>query len=986
MTSRARWRYHAGWSLAALTGLGALLPAQEAAPTVALPVKLDPFVVTGSLIKRTDFEGPSPLLVITREEIARVAGTGLADVLRELPEVTSLGIQENATVTSVRGATALDLRSLGPANTLVLVDGRRQAPNGIAAGATTFVDINRFPVALIERVEVLRDGAAAVYGADATAGVVNIILRRDFSGTEIAARYGNYFATDGAETSWSLLTGGTRGRARATLGLTYSSRNAIAATDLPFTADADQTELWRALDPVKYAARLQPTPFGSSAFDQRSQSGPFATVAVPNLAQLSHPRNGLTLEAIRNPLTGATAFFLPGTGGVAAGTLGRLPNRASVPRDTNTGRPSAADFVPRAFPPGPLSNNYNYQEFVWITAETDRRGANARLEFDLHPRLTLYGLASWVRLDTRTQYAPSPISTFADNALLVPAANPYNPFGIPVFFTWRPVEVGAREVRVTSDSLNLLAGLQGSLGPKLEWDLGWTYSRNESADTQSALSESAVRAALARTTPDALNIFGGLAFANDPATLRSIKVDTTRSGDASTAQVDLRLTATELFALPWGPVGGSAGLEHRLERFNITNDERSSVLDDIIGASPDFGPTRARRDVQSLALELRTPLVRDGRHRWLRTAELSTAARFERFSDGYDSGIKPFVGLRLRPTGQLLLRASYGQVFRAPSLPQLFGGTIEQFGSGLEDLRRPPALTGDPDDSLSAPRRIRAGGNPRLEPENGTTRQAGVVVDLPGPWLRGLSLEFTHGIIAQDGVIRDALGLDFIRQNELGGTGDLVVREPGTETYTNTSGAPVPILAGPGGATRLVQPGESVTVPGRITLLLDAAVNLARQEVRYYDYGLRWRRATARWGDITLATQWTYFGLYTFQRQPSDPPFTAVGRTLPRYRGQGSLVWERARWDAHLGFNYTHRYRDLATDGWEVGRHTTYSAGVGHVFAPDSFLRGARVTLGVDNLFDRRPPLDFSGTPGFDPGFVGRPAGRSWFVALRQQY
>jgi outer membrane receptor protein involved in Fe transport len=208
-------------------------------------VVLEEFAVTGSLIKRTEFEGPSPLRVISRADIELIAGTGLADVLRNISEATSFDVNDSVSNAGVRGATALDLRALGASNTLILVDGRRLAPNGIDNNGAVFVDLNRFPTGMIERVEILKDGASAVYGADATAGVVNIILRKGFKGTELSARYGNYLRTDGAETSWSLVSGGSRGRARAMIGLTYSARNAIAAMDMPITANADQTEIWR---------------------------------------------------------------------------------------------------------------------------------------------------------------------------------------------------------------------------------------------------------------------------------------------------------------------------------------------------------------------------------------------------------------------------------------------------------------------------------------------------------------------------------------------------------------------------------------------------------------------------------------------------------------------------------------------------------------------------------------------------------------------
>ncbi|MFM8337976.1 MAG: TonB-dependent receptor plug domain-containing protein, partial [Opitutaceae bacterium] len=341
--------------------LAAVPAAAQSAPSSG-PTQLEKFEVTGSLIKQAEMEGPSPLRLITREEIALSGMDNLTDIMRDMPEATNLGINEGGTTTAVRGASAIDLRFLGPNNTLVLVDGRRVAPNGISSGGTVFVDLNRIPVSMIERVEVLKDGASAVYGSDATAGVINIITRKDHVGLEVTARYGNYFNTDGGEQSYSLFAGTRAKGLRINVNASYTSRHANAAIDQPFSADADQTERWRAYDAVKYASPLRPTATATSSFDGRSGTGPYATVGIPTASQLAN--NGLTTAAIRNPLTGATATFLPGTGGVPAGNLGSSGNYASVPRGNNPARPTAEQFVARAYPAGECSNSYNFQPFV----------------------------------------------------------------------------------------------------------------------------------------------------------------------------------------------------------------------------------------------------------------------------------------------------------------------------------------------------------------------------------------------------------------------------------------------------------------------------------------------------------------------------------------------------------------------------------------------------------------------------------------------
>lgn len=960
-------------------------PLAALAPAVPAPaVKLDPVEVTGSRIKRTDTEGPSPVLTITRPELELAATNHLSEILREVPEVGPMTINESNTTTFARGTSALDLRGLGASNTLVLLDGRRQSPYGISFAGVTFVDLNRYPTAMIERVEILKDGASAVYGADAIAGVVNLITRRNFSGAEISARYGNYGRTDGAEQSYAFVGGLAQGRLRATVSLTQTSRRAIAATDVPISVTADQTEYFRRRDPVKYAEQLLPTAGANSFFDSRSAAGPYATISVPTPAQLAAPRNALTLAAITNPLTGQRATALPGTGGVPAGTLGTAAVPASVPLTGNTGRPAPADFVPRSFAPGPISNLYDFQPFVWLQPETMRRGLATHVDFDVADFATLYADVSFMRIRSRTQLAPAPTgTTFPDNAILVPASNYYNPFGIPVAFTFRPLEVGPRIALLASDSLNAVAGVRGTVADRFDWDVGASFSKTESTDTtENAVSETRLRAALAKSTPDAFNVFGGPGFKNDPATIDSVRIVNVSSGNADTMTLDVRVTTAELFALPWGAVGSAVAVEHRRERFNVTNDDFATVLDDLVGSSRAPDATSARRTVDSVAAELRVPLVREGRHRWLHTAELSGAARFETFSEGYDSGVKPSVGLRLRPTRDLLLRATHGEVFRAPTLPQLYGGVLDNTFTGAADLRRPPALTGDPADATTAPRLLRQGGNPDLKPEQGTTEQVGAVFDVPWRPLRGLSLEVTHGRIRQRDVIRTSLGTTFILQNELGATADLIVREPGSTTVRNDTAAPISVLTGAANATTAVAPGQTATVPGRIVMILDAAANLSTQIVRYWDFGARYRFAAPALGRFAVSTSWTLYDVHSFRRDPAAALIPTVGRGLPRYRGQSSVTWQRGPWAANAGMAYTHRYRDYTIGRYEVPRYYTYSAGLSYGFARTSWLGETRLSLGIDNLLDREPPVDGSG--GANPTLVARPAGRFAFVALKR--
>jgi hypothetical protein len=260
----------------------------------------------------------------------------------------------------------------------------------------------------------------------------------------------------------------------------------------------------------------------------------------------------------------------------------------------------------------------------------------------------------------------------------------------------------------------------------------------------------------------------------------------------------------------------------------------------------------------------------------------------------------------------------------------------------------------------------------------------GFVFDAPWKRLNGLSFDITHGIIEQKNLITSGLGTTFIRQNEVGGgTADLVVRDPQSESYTNTTANNINILTGPNNTLTPVRPGETVTVPGRIRHITDSAVNLSQRMTRYVDYGLRYRVRTAEYGQFNVSTTWTYQMFYASRRFETSAVVNAVGRSLSRYRSQSSVAWQRRAWSANLGMTYIHRYGDINRDGLEVGRYYTFSGAVSYAFAKNSKLGDTRVTLGLENLLDRDPPLT-NATVGYNQGLIGRPGGRFGYLSVRK--
>ena len=930
--------------------------AQTAAPKIEEKkdetLKLEKYEVTGSRIKRAEFEGPSPIRVIARADIEASGRSNLTELLRELPEAGAIGINEGGTITAVRGSTALSLRDLGANNTLVIVNGRRQVLTGSNSGGTTFVDLNRFPVAMIERIEILKDGASAIYGADATAGVVNIITRKDYNGFELSATYGNTFDKDSHEKSISILGGAANGKASINVGLTYFERGALTAMDREFSNNADLSARYLARGDA-YVAN------GAAFYDLRSGTGNQARVSI--LAGQVNGANGVNIPGV--PI-GTALTRLPGTGGVIPsgagallGTLASATPSFTAPASTGSGgvfnAALAASYEAQRLTAGQaVSNLFNFQPFVWLVPSTERTGMITDFNYRISDSMTAYMSLSYQHNHSHTELAPSPISTAGDNQINVPKTNFYNPFGVDLSFNYRPTEIGPRKADITSNTYSMLTGVKGTLMDKFDWDIGYTYGRDETVDvTTNALSESRVRAALARTDASAFNIFGGPNYHNNANTLNSMKVTSQKGGSAELNLYDAKISGP-LFDLPMGEVKGAVYTEYRTENFNEENDAISTTLDDIIGQVKLASSTRALRNVKSVAAEVGLPLVKGKTIPYIFDLSLNVAARYEKFSDGYNSGVKPYYGLRYQPVKSLLIRGSYTEAFRAPTLPQLFGGVRESLPNGLSDFARPQALTGDPFDGAATQRLVRAGGNPNLTPETAKSFQAGAVWDVPFKVLKGLTLEATYGEIQQSNIITTT-GTTFLRNNEFGDAAGLITRLPGTQTFVNTTANPITVYKGPGarlsaGADVIVQPGQSITVPGQILSLSDTTVNLAFQRVRYLDVTVRYTIKTTNWGRFSAGSSLTYTREYTFTKTPGGALTNFVDRDgFPRYRLQTHLDWMLNAFGAGVINNFLPSYGDVNLDGYRTAQYSTYNAFVSYQFSSKAFMAGTKLTHGL---------------------------------------
>jgi iron complex outermembrane receptor protein len=953
-----------------------LLPA--AVPPAGTPANSPPLhqlpavEVTGTRLGRPLAESPAPSVVITRAEIERSGRTSLAHLLLDYPEFPGGAVTDAIAISSVHGVSGANLRGLGEGNTLVLVDGRRTVAAANTFGDTVFVDLNRLPPALVERVEVLKGGASAVYGADAVAGVVNIVTRRRASGGELALAYGNSFSTDTAELSAGLVAAATRDRLSVAVTADLLDRHALAHRDRDFSRTTNLAPRFAAT----YATFAKLPPAQLAGYDGRSLTAPNARITlVPGQI------NGAAGINISGLAPGAQITALPGTGGTAAGTLALAVPNYTAPAVAPTGgvfSPAvAATFVvPEATRTDPAARNlYNFNDTMWLIPAAQRLGAGVRFDYTTRAGPAFFGHAHLQRNRSQTEFLPAGITA------PVPAAQPWNPFGVAVTAQWRLAELGARRSLYADTTSSLLAGLRGTVARRFDWEVAGSWGHNDYSDTTvNAASNTRVRAALAtldRTA--ALNPFGGASFRHAPALLDSVRIRPWTAGTSTLAVADARVSG-DVIRTPAGPVRAAAYTDTRRERLVATSDpvQRSG---DVLGQGVTGADTDRSRRVAAVAAEVIAPLLPARTAAAPAPLVIEAASRWESASGGFRSGARPSAGLVVRPHASLLLRASLASSFRAPTLPQLFAPQSEGFVNSIPDPRRPAALTGDDFDGPNVSRLVRGGGNPNLGPETGRARQFGVVWSPRSA--PGLTLEAGWFRYDLEDLIA-TVGTGYVLDNELGGLGYLVVRQPGTETYVNRTASPIRVLTGPAGTFTTVAPGASATVPGRLVRIDSYTVNLSRRRLVGSDFTVRYAHTVADLGRFEAHAALTYTDQNSTAFDQATPLVDGASGNF-RWRARGGLDWSRGPWHAgatmswtashgkHPELSYRKAYRPVNLHaGWTAPR--------------ESWLRGTRFTVGLDDIFNESVPLYPDPPIGYNAYLISRPQQRFWRIAATRTW
>jgi len=976
---------------------------QGAAPQAAREEDLVEVVIVGSQIRGTKITEVLPVTVVDKEDIIATAAVSGDDLFRSIPQAGDVQFQEARTtgnLNDARGDTSsINLRSLGTGNTLMLLNGRRVVP---APGTQTenFVPVqtantNAFPVAGVRRVEVLRDGAAAIYGTDAVAGVVNTVLENDYEGARLEAQYGGSDGTPHRETTVNLKAG-TRlnDGTRVAVYAGFYTRNRLLATDRDYAASEDHR--WKVAD----------TPWaGDTAFDNRTTSSPWGSFTViPSTVAVRQGTTALTTSGV---------FRVEPTSNTAAGCSSTTYNgNLCLRAGTITG---AVDRELR----------YNENADRTLRGAVDRYNAFATISREIGD-VELFGEAGFYRASfsgLREQSAP-----LASAVISIPASNYYNPFGastiggvanpnrlpnlvnvpaagLPLrITTYRPVDTGPRVYEVTDDSTRLLAGVRGERAG-FDWESAIVYSWAKTDDfTTNAVSNTLFQQSLAKATPDAYNPFNGGnqqvysgadTTPNNAGTIAGFLVGVNRISETTLAMWDLKVSRPDVVALPGGDVGIASGLEVRRESYVDNRDPRldgtikyTDVVTnitygtDVMGASPS-PDVRAHRSIMSAYLELAVPVVSPVMEIPLvKSVDMQLAARTERYSD-FGTVTKPKVALNWTMTDWLALRGSASQAFRAPNLPQFYSSGTQVSNTRTDfSFCRLNAVTCAGASTIE----VRSG-NQGLGPEEADNLSAGLVLEPSLPESAGkLTLSVDFWSIKQTEVIG-------IEGGQVQLLYDYLLRLDGQSNPNLVRDAPV-------GTNRV----------GQLLQINDNYFNITPRQLEGLDASLRYELRRTKFGNFTFTVNAAK--LTKFEQQATEMArkvidannagrfgpgivVTAAGNQIgingnPEWRGSASLTWRQQQWRAGMFVNYVGSVFDTgpaAVNGqlFEVDSWTTMSVYGQYDFRRrDDILDQTSLRLGVRNIEDKDPPVTSTNFGYF--GSLANATGRYVYVTLSKSF
>lgn len=907
--------------------------------------QLDTVVVTGSYLRRTNTETPSPVQLITSEQIEKSGMKTISDVIRNVSADNSGSLTQNFSGAMAGGASGVSLRGLTLDATLVLVDGHRMAPYPLADdGQRPFVDLSSLPLSMVERVEVLKDGASAIYGSDAIAGVVNVILKPQFKGLQVDGSLGSSYRADGLRQHASILYGfGDLGQDgyNVYFNLEYRHQASISQQDRP-----------------SYLSDLNLTPYGGS--DRRG-----------GVVQQAYPNDGI--------------FTVPGM--VA-------PQYAVQASDPNAGYFPLPGCAPQNLLPSPDGGVtpggclWNINQYNKIQPRTAGLNLSGRWTQNLGAGWQNVLTASWFNSQAEQyrqsdNYSTGPVTVpytwvgsngvlvdqtdpFATNMVLPPGSpdNPFNPaspyfaaaeafytahganwasyVGQPALFYGVLTDFPDQQIKYDTNVFRLADDVTAALGSwNLTFSLGYVHAATRSTYI-GFIRNSLLGAALAS---GAYRV-GANAGLNPPSLYSSLAPQTEDTAVSELAYVSAHASRS-LLQLSGGPLALAVGTEARTLRQNNPGEPYAPQGDIIMDGS---FYARGSQAVSAAFVELSAPL--------LHSLELDAAGRVDHYNVPKSTSFTPKFGIKWTPIEQLALRGTYARGFRAPGIAEAdVSGAGSATTAPVDPLRCP--YTNKPSDCGQGSAATLSVGNPNLKPERSRSYTLGVVVEP----IRRVSFTFDYyNILRNDEIVPAPLGLEPPVRG---------VQQPGT------------------------------TYPGPIIYYPQPYVNAAYSNTSGYDGALQAVVPLRRYGRLTFDLDANYVitsdqtfidpinGNATYHYAGTAGP-TAIGGAVgtPRTRGTFTVDWTRGPLSLGTIIHYRGVMKgiDESTSGDQCLQLSvsnphcyiasfTYEDVYGQLAYGDHLQFNATVT----NLTNRLPPLNtityggFNYNPSLDQaGAVGR--------------
>lgn len=925
--------------------------------------ELERVEVTGSRIKRTDIEGPNPVFVMQREDIEATGLVTVGDILQNLP-IAGSGLNTNFN-NGGDGSIRLDLRNLGSQRLLVLVNGRRW----VTIPTISAVDLQTIPAAIIERVEILKDGASAIYGSDAIAGVVNIITRKDYTGAQANYTFGRWDDNDGDTTEADFSIGNAGDRAQLFMNASYVKQEAIYAGD-------------RAISKEPFFGTG--TNFGSSG----TPSGRF--------------------------------FFVdPNTGNLRDLTFDHLTTHPNGAQES--------DFRPFTGP-----DHYNFAPDNFLLTPSERWNLYVNGSYQITDNIRFFSEVLYNKRESDQLLAATPlfIGDFVGDNTYIAADQPYNPFGFTLgpsgggtdyFIGRRMLEAGNRDFVQGVDTYQFTGGFQGNFelaNRYWDWETYFQYARSDNVQITDGLInlnrvQNALDPALCSGDCVPLNLFGGAGGetvaqvrANGGGTITPEMLDyiTFTAQDhfqSKRTLYEANITGT-LADLPAGPLGVAVGFEYRRE-------SGFDLPDALIALGATSGnvrqPTNGAFSVDEGYVEFSVPILSDLPA--VQVLEASLAARYSDYSN-FGTTINTKVGLRWQPNSDVLIRGTYGEAFRAPNIFELFQGAGDSFptftdpcsdmlaqaGAGSVGGRDNPQPQNVIDNCIAdgvpangsyrqvnSQIRITQGGNPDVGPETATTKTFGVVWS-PG-FLDGLDVTVDYyDISLEDSITR--LGPTTITNG----------------CYLNNNDNLCALITRGAGGTVSDLRNVFTNIGGTDTSGVDLSINYSFPETPVGFFKVNW--------DSTYVDEYVNH-VPTGSGEIVDSSlvgFNAGDVAFPRWKSNLYVDWSYGDWSAVYDMRYIHGQDEVCPSSLlpfglcsgpvqgdpnynpdlgpinHLGATLYHDAQLSYHFQPWD----TRFTVGVRNLFDKDPPLCFQCfANSYDPTTYDVP-GRFWYFRVTTNF